>query len=153
VKALTVRQPWATLIVRGIKRVETRSWHYSWADQWPMPLAIHAAKGFSRDEREFAEYLVRSGVLGTVDLPRGAIVGTVQFDGWCWSSPPRIAELAPSALELELGDWSPGRILWQLSEPVEFDTPIPRRGELGIFNWLSPDFVGLDRAIAEGMSR
>jgi hypothetical protein len=153
VKALTVRQPWATLIVRGIKKVETRSWHYSWSDQWPMPLAVHAAKGHTRDEREFAEYLVRAGVLDTADLPRGAIVGTVSFEGWQWSTPAALAEAAPSELELELGDWSEGRILWFLSDPIEFASPIPRRGELGIFNWLSPDFVGLDRAIAEGLGR
>lgn len=25
-KALTIRQPWATLIVKGIKKIENRSW-------------------------------------------------------------------------------------------------------------------------------
>lgn len=39
-KALTVRQPWASLIAIGAKRIETRSWRTSFRG----PIAIHAAK-------------------------------------------------------------------------------------------------------------
>ena len=38
-KALTVWQPWASLIALGVKTIETRSWHTSYRG----PLAIHAA--------------------------------------------------------------------------------------------------------------
>lgn len=152
-KALTLTQPWATLVVRGIKTVETRSWHFGYSDNLPMPLAIHAAKGQDRDAREFAEYLVRRGVLETTDLPRGAIVGTVEYFGWCWSYPSTVAELDPSELELELGDWSEGRILWRFRDPVEFAEPIPRRGELGVWNWLAPEYMGLDAAVATQAAR
>ncbi len=38
-KALTVWQPWATLVAIGAKRIETRSWSTSYRG----PLAIHAA--------------------------------------------------------------------------------------------------------------
>jgi hypothetical protein len=40
-KALTLTQPWATLIAIGAKHIETRSWSTSYRG----PLAIHAAKG------------------------------------------------------------------------------------------------------------
>jgi len=39
VKALTLHQPWASLIAVGAKRIETRSWSTSYRG----PLAIHAA--------------------------------------------------------------------------------------------------------------
>ena len=39
-KALSLTQPWATLVVIGAKRIETRSWHTSYVG----PLLIHAAK-------------------------------------------------------------------------------------------------------------
>lgn len=39
-KALTLWQPWASLIALGIKRIETRSWSTNYRG----PLAIHAAK-------------------------------------------------------------------------------------------------------------
>lgn len=41
-KALTLTQPWATLVAIGAKKIETRSWSTTYRG----PLAIHAAKGF-----------------------------------------------------------------------------------------------------------
>ena len=38
-KALTIWQPWASLIARGVKQYETRSW----ATKYRGPIAIHAA--------------------------------------------------------------------------------------------------------------
>jgi hypothetical protein len=40
VKALTIRQPWATLIALGVKMIETRSWRTNYRG----PIAIHAGK-------------------------------------------------------------------------------------------------------------
>ena len=46
-KALTIRQPWASLIAAGVKTIETRSWRTSYRG----PLAIHAGKAkLARDE-------------------------------------------------------------------------------------------------------
>ena len=39
-KALTIRQPWASLIAAGVKTIETRSW----STRYRGPLAIHAGK-------------------------------------------------------------------------------------------------------------
>lgn len=52
-KALTVHQPWATLIAIGAKRLETRSWSTSYRG----PLAIHAAKS-RPDYMMLGDYLV-----------------------------------------------------------------------------------------------
>lgn len=48
-KALTLTQPWASLVALGVKSIETRSW----ATNYRGPIAIHAAKGhpFKRGER------------------------------------------------------------------------------------------------------
>jgi hypothetical protein len=75
-KALTVAQPWATLIAIGAKRIETRSW----TTRHRGPLAIHAAHAFPRIARDlartspFAEALAagRAPLL----LPRGVVVAT-----------------------------------------------------------------------------
>src|ERR1700722_19135273 len=47
-KALTLTQPWATLVSIGAKRVETRSFRVSYRGS----LAIHAAKGFPKWAQE-----------------------------------------------------------------------------------------------------
>lgn len=49
-KALTLYQPWATLVALGLKRIETRSWPCGHVG----PLAIHAAKTMPPYAREFA---------------------------------------------------------------------------------------------------
>ena len=45
-RGLSLTQPWASAIAFGSKSIETRSWSTSYRG----PLAIHASKGFIRDE-------------------------------------------------------------------------------------------------------
>lgn len=84
-KAITVWQPWASLLASGRKKYETRSW----ATSYRSPIAIHAAK---RPVRQTIDALVADRGAGwlTLDyfdslfmrpgelnqLPTGAIVGT-----------------------------------------------------------------------------
>ncbi|MEY2355573.1 ASCH domain-containing protein [Lysinibacillus capsici] len=49
-KAITIKQPWATLIALGEKRFETRSWQ----TKYRIPIAIHAGKTM---DMEYCEYL------------------------------------------------------------------------------------------------
>ena len=55
-KALSLWQPWASAIALGHKRIEPRHWTTSYRGL----IAIHAAKRWTADEREFhaAEQLV-----------------------------------------------------------------------------------------------
>jgi len=79
VKALSIRQPWAWLIVNGHKDIENRSWltHYRG------PLLIHASKGITGAEYDFAlehAYEVAGVTLPLFDeLERGGIVGRVDL--------------------------------------------------------------------------
>lgn len=43
-KAISLTQPWATLVAIGAKKIETRSWRTDYRG----PLAIHAAKGLGK---------------------------------------------------------------------------------------------------------
>ncbi|MBN2077483.1 MAG: ASCH domain-containing protein, partial [Spirochaetes bacterium] len=78
-KALSIRQPWAELILRGIKDVENRSWSTNHRGV----MAIHAAKTFYFDlsdpgeRREFEEIRDEYGI-DRDSLVYGAIVGTVE---------------------------------------------------------------------------
>lgn len=73
-KALSIRQPWAWLIVNGHKDIENRSWSTSFRG----PLLIHAAKGMTGAEYSDAYHFALD--LGVTippfnDLARGGIVG------------------------------------------------------------------------------
>ena len=66
-KILTIRQPWASLIVAGIKDVENRSWLTSYRGR----LGIHAGSRVEQDALDAYGHLLDG------DLPRGALIGSV----------------------------------------------------------------------------
>jgi len=51
-KAISLWQPWATLIALGLKTVETRSWRMDYRG----PLVICSTTGKSQNERAFGDY-------------------------------------------------------------------------------------------------
>lgn len=83
-KAISLWQPWATLIALGAKTIETRSWQTSYRG----PIAIHAAKrltgrrgevlelGEYSIERDAAGLLLRGPIAHPYRLPLGAVVAT-----------------------------------------------------------------------------
>ncbi|SDG87205.1 ASCH domain-containing protein [Pseudomonas flavescens] len=78
-KALSIRQPWAWLIIHGSKDIENRTWHTKFRGRF----LVHAAQGMTRKEYEFA----RDFALQTdatllppfEDLQRGGIIGSVEL--------------------------------------------------------------------------
>jgi hypothetical protein len=139
-KAITLTQPWATLVAIGAKRIETRTWSTNYRG----PLAIHAAKGFPRDaielalEEPFRSTLARAGVKRLDDLPRGAVVATARLVE-CRSTTPDMIDgswvAGLSDLEDAFGDYSPGRYGWVLADVEPLAEPVPARGALGLWNW------------------
>ena len=116
-KALTIWQPWASLLVSGQKKYETRSW----ATAYRGPIAIHAAmrpvrrtidalaadrdgSGWNTLERMDSLFL-RPGALD--QLPTGAIVGKAILTRCNLITEDFRAKLPPQ--ELDLGDFSIGR--------------------------------------------
>lgn len=136
-RALSLTQPWATLVSIGAKTIETRSWKTDYRG----PLAIHASKAFPAWAQElcfansrFVEALRTVKIATPEDLsllPRGFILGvTTLVDCIRTSSEqrPRIG-----SAEYEFGDYSNGRWMWMLGEAIAFPTPIPCGGLLGVW--------------------
>jgi hypothetical protein len=132
-KALSLWQPWATLVIIGAKQWETRPRNMLYRG----PLAIHAAK-FMHPEFEpmcaswpFKEIFDARG-FSYATLPRGVILGTT-----------RVVDCRPTidvAHEIELierafGDYRPGRFAIELADTVAFTYPIPARGMQGLWDW------------------
>lgn len=142
-KALTLWQPWASLIALKAKRHETRSWKTDYRG----PLAIHAAKRPIRGDEittEIDAELVRQ--LGPGEpwrnvLPVGRILavceltaifptGQLAFDGF------KAGEPSIDASEKPFGDYTPGRFAWRLENIVALDAdrlPIVK-GQMGLWN-------------------
>lgn len=134
-KALSLTQPWATLVAIGAKKIETRSWRTSYRG----PLAIHAAKGFPARARDLydtnsriryalqADHKVRVADSALV-LPRGAIVATC-----CLLDCVPVEQIDLTYLERSFGDYTPGRWGWLLADIKPLKTPIPAKGALGLW--------------------
>jgi len=147
-KALSLIQPYATLIMLGYKQYETRSWDTKHRG----PLAIHASVGKPAWAREVAAtcpeisaILKRHGL--TFDtLPRGVVLGACDVketllimhgaprDKEGWLDPSLI-----SATEEACGDYTPGRYAWRLTQVMATGIPIPCKGALSL--WQVPDEV------------
>lgn len=122
-KALTVKQPWASLIAAGFKRIETRGWKTAYRGQ----LAIHA--GLEVD-LEYAVMVQAFLPVPFEQLPRGAIVCTVSLADVVPTE--RLISSAP-AMELRLGDYRPGRWGWILEHVITVHPAYPCRGALGLW--------------------
>lgn len=80
-KTLSIRQPWAWLIVNGYKDVENRDW----PTRFRGPLFIHAGKTMTRADYQAALLFMASPEFYHIplpqpkDLPLGGIVGEVEI--------------------------------------------------------------------------
>jgi hypothetical protein len=133
IKALSLLQPWATLVALGVKKIETRSWTTSYRG----PLLIHA--GLRKSGREAALLpLIRQHIPPFDELPFGAIIGqatlteVIRLETLSLSD----AELANVTLEEgAFGHNRSGRWGFLFADAQILDIPIPATGKLGIWNY------------------
>ena len=141
-KALTLTQPWATLVAIGAKRIETRSWSTNYRG----PLAIHAAKSFPKWAREFTtEPVCYNAVrldLKTGGYPLGMVIATCRLVDClpteAYRCMPGVFEEyheLDTPQEQAFGDYSPNRFAWVLEGIVALPEPIPAKGALGLWEW------------------
>ena len=150
-KALTIRQPWASLIVEGVKTVETRSWNTKHRGS----LAIHA--GLYKPPTWWAnwrddEFRSRSGAPWFEELENycewgESSDGDWHFYAWCGVRGAIVAtcdlvDVLPitadwcedGGSQIPYGDFTLGRFAWIL-ENVQRCDPIPAKGKQGLWDW------------------
>lgn len=136
-KALTIYEPWASLIALEAKRFETRSWPTNYRG----PLAIHAGKTIRAEFLNLAWqepfYSTLKPLHTTVNGRRG-----IKYHFGCIIA---IAELVdcreitlaniPPKPERSFGDYTPGRFMWVLQNVKRLEKPIPAVGHQGLWEW------------------
>ena len=113
-KALTIKQPWASLIVGGGKDIENRTWRTSYRGK----LAVHAGMGVDQDGMQQQAHLLEG-----MDLPHGVVLGTVEVVDCVRGS------VSPWA---ETDYWH-----WVLATPEPLAAPVPAKGKLGLWEWTA----------------
>jgi len=153
-KALTLYEPWAWLVLHGWKEVETRSWHTDYRGL----LAIHAGK--KRDVDGKILHLRMNAVRGVSDrlippfeeLPFGCVIATCRLAAIIATAAydPKVLEtncrfMSPPfepahgwETERLFGNYGPGRFAWILRDVMPVDPPIEAHGWQQLWNWTPP---------------
>ncbi len=114
-RALSIRQPWAWLVVNGYKDIENRTWSTNFRGR----IYVHAGQRMVVDDYpEQRQYITQAGIVIPVLLARGAIIGEVTITG---------------CLAASDSPWFCGPYGFTLEDPEAYDTPVPFRGQLGFF--------------------
>lgn len=141
-KALSLWQPWATLVALKIKEYETRSWGTGYRGE----LAIHAAKRKMGDYEHrlinhLAERLLMPELAKPDTYPLGSVVAVTRLEG-CYhmikdreAEPKEIDIAEQDSLELLVGNWMPRRLAWKFTDVEMLEHPIPARGAQGLWLW------------------
>lgn len=127
-KALSIKQPWASLIAHGIKDIENRTWKCP-QKYIGQRVLIHVSKGKEdgwvlNEEQELKLQMHQSNLRSTSydDLPFGAIIGSVVIEDCVQNH---------HSVWAEKECWH-----WVLKDAVLFDKPILHvKGQLGFWNY------------------
>jgi hypothetical protein len=135
-KVLSVRQPWAELLVIGAKEYETRTRLTNYRGQ----LLIHATKRFDFSDLElcYQDRHFNKYVPDPTKLITGAIIGMVDLVD-CHKVESIYDQLSPQ--ERAFGNYRDGRFAWEVFNPIKFELPflnIP--GQLGLWEIELPGF-------------
>ncbi len=153
IRALTVREPWATLACMGVKNCEIRAWDwYREAFPFPMTLAMHA----SADDSSIAEdinwviakhkkanqafmnfdckpcvpghdFFYSQVIVGLVD-----VIGAMQIDPK-WKAMEKRNRIVDAGFDIDYADWAEAPYSFFLANPRRFKTGIQCRGVVKIW--------------------
>lgn len=217
-RAVVVRQPWASLIAHGCKTIETRGFQPRTTLQPGDDLAIVAGRKRPADGEVVGPYscerwidaphqpcLTLADDIGgkrhgwPIDLPFGAVVAVVRYDEallvvapmtdpphdhltpttdghlmW-WAYTPVLGQRRWSARsrhpmlnertvvdgrrdpdldpQLPLGDFTPGRYGWMLSNPRRLTFPVPVKGRQGVFTLPDDVAAAVSEQLALGRNQ
>lgn len=142
-KAITIHQPWATLIALGEKQFETRSW----ATKYRGPLAIHAAKKVDKEicQKEPFRRVLSKHAYTADNLQTGVIVATCLLTE-CYQVHTHVGFYALvgdqnhviDGNEYEFGWYGLGRYARELTTVKQIE-PIQAEGQQGLWNWRERD--------------
>lgn len=123
-KVISIKQPWASLIVYGYKEFEFRNWKTKFRGE----VLIHASQKVEQQPMQHFKHL-------PIEFPTGAIIGSVI-----------IRDCLPVTPEWEMNLIEKNRLVYglskgrggyafQMAEPKVFEKPILAKGRLGFWDY------------------
>lgn len=123
-KVLTIKEPWATLIIEGYKAYEFRSWKTKYRGK----ILIHAGMSLEKENaNKFKDY--------NLEYSKGAIIGEAEITD-CIFVTKEINEELKKINPLVYGkSGHVEKYAWKLENVKKYDKPIPVKGQLGLWNY------------------
>ena len=123
-KALTIKEPWATLIIDGYKEYEFRSWKTNYRGK----ILIHAGKSLEKNQaKKFKVY--------NLEYNCGEIIGEAELVD-CIKVTEKFDEYLKGINPIVYGN--SGHVenyAWKLENIKKYDKKIPAKGQLGLWNY------------------
>ncbi|OPY64112.1 MAG: hypothetical protein A4E56_00166 [Pelotomaculum sp. PtaU1.Bin065] len=163
-KAISLLEPWASLVAVGAKRIETRSWPTNYRGL----LAIHASKSRRPMHMDLASgepfrsalqpirkvIEVRGENKIALRYHFGCVIAICRLVDCLYIGPTYLSEYydgktcgkklpLPTGDELVFGNYTPGRFAWILKGVIRLPEPIPAKGWRRLWNWEVPEGVCL----------
>lgn len=117
-QALSVRQPWAEMIILGRKPIELRTWQRSYRGR----IWIHA--GRQTDEALELLYgysnLFHGGYIGSAELTSIEYIDNRRWEAW-------------REMHHDRGPFQPNLFAWVLAHPRRLARPLPAKGDVGLY--------------------
>ena len=124
-KVLTIKQPWATIIIQGNKRYEFRSWQTKYRGE----LLIHAGKGIDKEAmKRLSKYLPK-------ELPVGKILGKVTLGDCIKCDDDFKGKCLKENKDVYAKSTFIEKFAWQLENVEVFDEPIEAKGKLSLWEY------------------
>jgi predicted transcriptional regulator len=123
-KVLTIKQPWAELIVSGYKKYEFRSWKTKYRGK----ILIHAGMSLEKDMvNRFKDY--------NLEYKLGAIIGEATLED-CILVDKEFNEKLRKENPIVYGRSNHVETYaWKLNNIKKYDKPIEIKGKLGLWNY------------------
>lgn len=131
-KVLTIKEPYATLIIEGHKKYEFRSWKTNYRGK----ILIHAGMSLEHDVLDrFKDY--------NLNYSKGAIIGEAELID-CILVDEDLNKKLQAINPIVYGKSNHQETYaWKLTNIIKYDQPIPIKGKLGLWNY-EPEVNVLD---------
>ena len=127
-KVLSIKEPFASLIMNNIKHIETRSWKTNYRGE----LYIHAS--LSKLDK-YNNRLELMKLIKDMNMNYGFIICKCKLVDCIYMDERFISKIKKNHKEYICGEYSVGRYAWVLSDIEILDDPIKVKGKLGIWNY------------------
>lgn len=123
-KVLTIKEPWASLIINGYKKYEFRSWKTNYRGK----ILIHAGMSLERDNaKKFEEY--------NIDYSCGEIIGEAVIVDCIFVTEEFNNELKKINPLVYGNSGHVEKYAWKLDNIVKYSEKIKIKGKLGLWNY------------------